>query len=409
MKAAAMMKRATVIALWIASGASAAMTDVVSDWNARAVAAGYTARLSPDMHSRNMAIVQTAVFEALNSIEPRYKPYRTLLRAEPGASPQAAVAAAAHHALVRLFPEQAKDFDAALQATLAGVPDGPARANGVALGVQAATAMLADREKDGVGAPLNYRPYTVAGRYVPTMLPSSSTWGGVRPFALKSRDQVRPPPPYKLDSAQWARDFNEIKKLGAKTGSTRSAEQTEIARFWALTGPATYNPVALQVAAAKKLDLLDNARLLALTALATADAAVAVFDAKYTYNFWRPITAIRLADIDGNDATDLDATWEPLINTPMHPEYPCAHCIFQGSAAAVLQTLYGDVVPRFSITSTTAPGVTRSFDKLSDYVADVVNARVYEGVHYRSSGETGAAMGRQIGEYVVQNFLRPAH
>lgn len=153
--------------------------------------------------------------------------------------------------------------------------------------------------------------------------------------------------------------------------------------------------------------MLDNARLFALSAIACADAAIAIFDAKYAYNFWRPVTAIRNGDIDGNDATALDARWEPFIATPMHPEYPCAHCTFQGTAAGVLQALYGDTVPRFTLTSPTTPGFNRSFERLSDYVADVINGRVYEGVHYRTSGDIGAAMGKRIGEYVQQNVLKP--
>lgn len=195
--------------------------------------------------------------------------------------------------------------------------------------------------------------------------------------------------------------------MGAKTGSARTAEQTDIARFWALVGPTTYNPVARQISAAKGLDVLDNARLFALFAIATADAGIAIFDAKYAYNFWRPVTAIRNADMDDNDSTTRDAAWESFIPTPMHPEYPCAHCIFQGSAASVLQTLFGDSTSKFTLTSTTAPGVTRSFDRLSDYVAEVINARIYDGVHYRASGEVGAAMGRKIGEYTVQNYFKP--
>ena len=388
--------------------APAVRADVVTDWNDRAVAAGYTARIPPDMHSRNMAMVQLAVFEALNSIEPRYTPYRTRLHAEPGASREAAAAVAAHYVLVRLFPDQAKDFDPALQQSLATVPEGSAKAAGVRLGEQSGAAMVADRSKDASDGVIHYRPITEPGKYVPTVIPASSSWSGVRPFGLQTKDQFRPPPPYALTSAQWARDFNEIKAVGAKSGSSRTPEQTEIARFWLFIGPATYNPVVRQVAAAKGADMLDSARVFALSAIATADAAVAVFDAKYTYNFWRPVTAIRCADMDGNDATELDPGWEPYAATPMHPEYPCAHCIFQGSAASVLRALYGDAVPSFSLTSTTAPGVSRSFGRLSDYVADVVNGRVYEGVHYRTSGEVGATMGRQIGEYVVQNYLRPA-
>ena len=406
------MKPATrlfALASLVLASTGSAMADVITDWNAKAIAAGATARLTPDQHSRVMAIVHVAMFEAVNSIDPRYTPYRARLRAEPGSSPDAAAAAAAHAALVRLLPEQTKEFDQALQAALAGVPDGPAKTHGVRLGEQAAAAMLAERSKDGADAPITYRPFTAAGKYVPTALPASSTWGGVQPFAMQTGDAVRPPAPYSLSSAQWAKDYNEVKTLGAKAGSARSAEQTDIARFWSLTGAATYNPVARQLSAAKGLDMMANARLFALFSLATADAAVAVFDAKYAYGFWRPITAIRNADMDGNDATERDATWEPFIPTPMHPEYPCAHCIFQASAAGVLQALFGDSVPRFTLTSTNAPEVTRGFDRLSDYVAEVVNARIYDGVHYRASGEVGAAMGRKIADYTVKNYFKPLH
>jgi hypothetical protein len=386
---------------------SSARADAVTDWNEKAVAAVYAARLSPDQQSRSLAIVHIAVFEALNSIEPRYTPYRTRLPVEPGASPEAAVAAAAHHTLVKLLPDQAKDLEAALQAALAKVPEGASKANGMRLGERAAAAILGEREQDGATAPITYRPFTQPGKYVPTQFPSSSTWKGVRTFALKSGDQFRPPAPYALSSPQWAADYNEVKRMGAKVGSARSPEQNEIARFWQITGAATYNPVTRHLAKVKALDLLDTARLFALSGMATADTAVAIFDAKYAHGFWRPVTAIRNGDIDDNDATTLDAGWEPMIATPMHPEYPCAHCTFQGAAAGVLQALYGDQVPRFSLTSTAAPGVTRSFERLSDYVAEVVNGRIYEGVHYRTSGEVGAALGRSVAEEVVKTQLRP--
>lgn len=395
-------------AAWLA--AATANADVVTDWNEKAVAAGYVApRLNPAQHSRASAIVHIAMFEALNSIDGRYAPYRARLPAEPGTSREAAAAAAAHHALIRLYPQQVKDFDAALQASLAGVAEGPAKVSGVRLGERAAAAILAERAQDGATANIPYRPFTVAGKYVPTVLPASSTWGAVRPFALKSGDAVRPPAPYALSSAMWSKDFDEVKKVGSKTSSARTAEQTDIARFWEMTGPATTDPVARQIAAAKKLNLLDNARLFALFTIAMADSGIAVFDAKYAYDFWRPVTAIRNAEIDGNDATVADAGWEPLIPTPMHPEYPCAHCIFDAAAASVLQAHFGDAVPRFTLTSTTAPGVTRSFERLSDFAAEVVDARVWSGVHYRVSGEVGSAMGRKIGEYVVQNLLKPQH
>ncbi|MEJ5989776.1 vanadium-dependent haloperoxidase [Ramlibacter sp. PS3R-8] len=385
----------------------AALADAVADWNEKAVSAVYAAGMSPDLQSRNLAIVHIAVFEAVNSIEPRYTPYRARLPAEPGTLPEAAVAAAAHATLQKLLPTQAKDLDAFLQAALARMPDSPGKASGIRLGERAAASILAEREQDGSNAPITYRPFTLPGKYVPTLFPASSTWSAVRPFVLKSGDQFRPPAPYALTSPQWAADFNEVKRMGAKTGSARTPEQNDIARFWQLTGAATYNPVTRHVVAVRNLDLLDSARLFALSAIATADTAITIFDAKYAHNFWRPVTAIRNADIDGNDATAIDPNWEPMINTPMHPEYPCAHCTFQSAAAGVLQTLYGDVVPKFTLTSTAAPGVTRSFERLSDYVTEVVNGRIYEGVHYRTSGEVGAALGRKVAEEVVKTRLQP--
>jgi hypothetical protein len=390
---------------------SAAMADVVTDWNEKALDAGNAARQTPTgqtpaQQARNIAMVHLAMFDALNSIEPRYTPYR-VLKAPNTTSREAAASAAAHYLIVRLYPAQLKEADAALQAALAMVPDGPDKAQGVQLGEKVAAALLEERSTDGADAPDTYRPYGAAGAYVPTILTASWNWGLVKPFAMKSGNQFRPGPPYALTSAQWAKDYNEVKKMGAKTGSERSAEQSDTAKFWEQTGAGSYNQIVQQVAAAKKLDVLDNARLYAHAYLATADAFIAIFDAKYAYNFWRPLTAIRNGDNDGNDATERDAGWAPFIATPMHPEYPCAHCIAQSSAATVLYTLFGDALPSTVImTSPTAPGVTRKFDRLSDYTAEIINARIYDGVHYRTSGEVGVEMGRKIGEYVTQNFLK---
>ena len=390
-----------------ASLCGASIADVVTDWNEIAVGAGYTARVSGEVHSRAVAMVEIAVFEALNTIEPRYMPYRSAMPRQKGASVDAAAANAAHDVLVNVFPEQSKDFDLVLQRNLAAIAEGPAKVEGILLGQRTAAAIIAERANDHSKSVNTYRPSTTAGKYVPTALPISSTASGMTPFSLKSGDQFRPGPPYSLTSELWARDYNESKSLGAKDGSKRTPEQTEIARFWQLIGPATYNPVVLQIAKSKGLDALDRARLFALVSIATADAVIAVFDAKYTYEFWRPITAIRNGDIDGNDATQRDASWEPFAMTPMHPEYPCAHCIVEGSAASVMQTLYGDNITTFTLTSSTAPGVTRTYARLSDYVADVINGRVYEGVHYRTSGVVGAEMGQKIGAYVVQNYFKP--
>jgi PAP2 superfamily len=391
----------------LAGLAGAARADVITEWNVKIVNASLAAQQPPPVQARNIAIVHLAMFDAVNAIEQRFTPYRVQTQAPRTASAVAAAAAAAHHVMARLYPSQLKDIDATLQATLASVPDGDAKTQGVQLGEKVAAALLQERGTDGANASVHYRPHAAPGTYVPTVFPVSTHWGAVKPFALKSGSQFRPSAPYALNSAQWAKDYAEIKRMGARNGSGRSAEQTDIARFWEFTGADTYHAPGRQIAAAKNLGLLENARLFALVSLATADAFVAIFDAKYAYNFWRPVTAIRNGDIDGNDATERDAAWEPFIPTPLHPEYPCAHCIYGASSAAVLSAVFGDAIPTVSMTTPTAPGVTRSFSRLSDIVTEVINARIYDGVHYRTSGEVGAEMGRKIADYVMQNFLRP--
>ena len=388
--------------------AGAVQADVITDWNEKAVAAGAKERQAPFMQTRSLAIVHLAMFDVANAFERRWKPYRVQRSPAPGASRDVAVAAAAHFALIRLYPDQATDLDTSYRAALAAVPDGEPKSQGIQFGEQVAAEMLALRARDGADAPNTYRPFTTAGRYVPTVFPVASNWGQVTPFALEEGRQFRPAAPYPLNSPQWATDYNELKRLGSKTGSERSAEQTDIARLWEFTGQGLYHLIPQQLSAAKDLDVLEKARLFALFTMAMADAYIAVFDAKYAFNFWRPVTAIRNGDLDGNDATERDPAWEPFIATPMHPEYPCAHCILAATAAAVAEAFFRDGVPPFSLTSPTAPGVTRRFNRPLDFVAEAINARVYDGVHYRTSGQVGAAMGRKIGEYVVQHQLTPA-
>lgn len=397
-------KRIVLIAVVLVGLARPLAADGIGEWIDRAVTAGYRSAVAPPLAGRNVALVAVAMFDALNAITPRYRSYRVPPPAPTGASAELAAAAAAHYLLARMYPEQAPELDAALQAAQAAVADSAARARGVALGERIAAALWQECQSDGSDAANIYRPLTTAGAYVPTMLPVATSWGNVRPFVLQAGNQFRPAPPYALSSVQWAADYNEVKRLGAKSGSARNAEQTQIANFWAFVGPGTYMPVARQVATARRLGPLESARLFAIAAMAAADALIAVFDAKYAFGFWRPITAIRNGDQDGNDATERDPAWEPLISTPLHPEYPCAHCITQTAVATALSALYGDSVS-FALTSPSAPGVTRRYNRLSEYSAEVLNARVYDGVHYRTSGEVGSAMGRQIGTYVVEHAL----
>ncbi len=388
--------------------AASARADVVTDWNARAGQLVMDARLPAPIANRILAIVQTAVYESVNAITAPGRGGRLRLVATPGASIDAAVAAANHAALARLLPEEHKSaVEAAYQAALAKVEDTPARAAGIALGEQAAAAIVAERGDDGAAVVESYRPRTEPGIYLPTVVPAVVQWPQRRPWLLEGPAQFRPGPPPALDSALWARDYNEIKALGARNKSTRTAAQTDIARFWEATQPTIYHSLARGVAGQPGRDVARNARLFAAIAQGMDDALIAVFDAKYHYNFWRPFTAIRNGDTDGNDATERDASWLPLIETPMHPEYPCAHCILASTVGTILKAEIGDgSVPTLSTTSPTANGAMRSWTTLDDFVQEVSSGRIYDGVHYRNSTEVGSAMGRQVGALAVDRYLR---
>ncbi|WP_349742091.1 vanadium-dependent haloperoxidase [Roseateles cavernae] len=398
-------KRLSVFAMpvLLAAGVQA---DVVTDWNQKASEITVAHQAGP-WGQAPMALIQAAVFESVNAITRRYPQAGYLkLEAPAGASIDAAVAAANRAVLARMATTQAAAVDAAYQAALAAIPEGPAKTDGVALGEKAAAGILARRAPTGA-PPVFYRPVTNPGHYVPTVVPAMADLPPARCWVLDRVDQFRPGPPPDLKSAVWARDYNEVKALGARTGSQRNAEQTEIARFWAATTPTIYYPLARSVASQPGRDITQNARLLAASGQAMVDAIDAVFDAKYHYHFWRPFTAIRNGDQDGNDATERDAGWLPLIETPMHPEYPCAHCAIAASLGAVLKAEIGSAaVPRLSTTSPTLPGVTRSWASVDAFEQEVINARIYDGVHYRNSGEVGRALGAKVGEVSAAKLLR---
>jgi hypothetical protein len=206
---------------------------------------------------------------------------------------------------------------------------------------------------------------------------------------MASGSQFRPAPPPAFDSETWSRDLNEIRAIGERSSTIRTPEQTVIGRFWFVVGPPSFNAIVRQAVLAKKMDVVDCARLFALAEIAANDAIVAVFDAKYQYNFWRPMTAIRNADITQNPATPRESSWLPLGETPMHPEYPCAHCIVSASVSTVLRHIVGDEFGEFSMTSPSAPNVTRKWTRLQDYSDEVANSRIYAGFHYRFSTEVG--------------------
>ena len=382
--------------------------DVVADWNVKAGEIVFDARLGAPPANRVMAIVHTAVYEAVNTITKRYPASGLKLEATPGASVEAAIAAANRATLAKLVPSQQAAINTAYQATLAMIADGPSKIAGLTVGEQAAAAILALRMDDGAATGETYRPHTTAGVYVPTVIPVASQWPQRKPWLMTSPAQFRPGPPPTLTSELWARDYNEIKELGGKNSTRRTPEQTEIASFWEATLPPIYHGLVRSVAAMPGREVTQNACLFAAATQAMDDALIAIFDAKYHYNFWRPVTAIRNGDIDGNDATERDPSWTPFIDTPMHPEYPCAHCIVSGAVGTVLQAEIGTgPMPTLTTTSYTAKGAARSWPKIDDFMQEVAQARIYDGVHYRTSTEVGTAMGKQIGELAVAKYLRP--
>jgi hypothetical protein len=393
------------LAVWISSAlalsATAAHADVIMDWNAKADALAVEKQLPNAPNARGQAMLHIAMFEAVNAIDRRYAPYKLKLTADRTTSREAAAAAAAYDVLLALHPDKKADLDAALAGSLAGVSENEAKSKGIELGKQAAAGIIALRVNDGSNTPEDYRPATTAGVYVPTTIPIESKGSKIKPFAMTSASQFRAAPPPALTSETWTRDLNEIREIGSNASAKRSAEQTTIARFWFFTGPRTYNAIVRQIASNRKMDVVDCARLYALTSMAGADAFIAVFDAKYAYNLWRPVTAIRNADLTSNPATPREASWQPLGVTPMHPEYPCAHCIVASAVSTVLQHVVGNEIGEITLTSPTAAGVTRKWTRLQDYSEEVSSARIYAGFHYRFSTEAGKDMGKKIGELTV--------
>jgi hypothetical protein len=392
-----------IAAIVLCLTAHAVCADTVADW------ADQTTEIATDGPNsiRTMALAQNAVYEAVNAITLRYPHDAVALGSARGASIDAAIAAASRTVLLHEAPALKPQIEEAYKKAVRSLPDNEARVLGVNLGVRAAQDVLS-KHTDDLGNPEPYRPVTTPGVYVVTAFPLGVAVSQHRPWFLKSAAQFRPGPPPSLSGAVWARDYNEVKVYGAADSLARTPQQTEIARFWATALPDVHMGVVSSVARASGREVTRNARLYAAVTAALNDTEIAVFDAKYHFNFWRPITAIRNGDRDDNAATERDPGWLPLIVTPIQPEYPCAHCMIAATIATVIRIENGhDSLPPLSSMSNTLPGVTRHWTRTEEVVQEVSNARIWDGVHYRNSAEVGVRMGEQVGKLVAAAFGLP--
>ena len=390
--------------------------DVVLEWNDHAANAIITVARQPAARGLvDLAIVHTAIYDAVNAIAGSpFEPYGVTPEVMAPASPEAAAATAGYATLVALFPDQQADLDAHYADSLAEIPDGDAKTNGIAVGQQTAAGILALRADDGRNDVVPYTPGSDPGDWNPTppaLLPAQTPQlATVLPWLLDSPEQFRAPGPPKLTSKRWARDYNEVKALGRATGSTRTPEQTDIGLFWADQPLLQWNRAWRGLAMEQGLSLEENARFFALLATVSADACIACWDSKYFYNFWRPVTAIRAGDTDGNPKTEPDPEWIGLAVTPNHPEYPAAHGCLSGAITHALRFFFGTDEVGFTIDSQ-VPGLlqpVRYYTKFSQALEEVLEARIYGGMHYRTSTRHGEKIGKQVARFATRHFFRRA-
>jgi hypothetical protein len=389
----------------------------VIDWNQLLLSIVNTPGAQPAnvQPTRDFAIVHAAIYDAVTAIDRTHAPYLISVRAPRHASETAAADAAARTALEGLYPAQQSTIDAQYAAELAKVAAGPAKDQGIRVGDEVAADLLAIRANDGSNVtPPPFVPGTAPGDFNPALTqppnfpaPVFTTWGQVTPFVLDSGNQFRPAPPPALSSHAYAAAINEVQSLGSATSTTRTPEQTQIGMFWNPPIQNFWNQIAEEVATAHHSDLPTTARLFAALNLSFADSAIGFYDAKYAYQLWRPVTAIRLADTDGNPATVADPNWLPVAgNTPADPSYPGAHSTISAAGADVLAGFFGDH-QSFSVTSAALPGVTRSFDSFRTAAQEAGLSRIYAGVHTRLDHVAGLKLGHDVANFVLHNALLP--
>jgi hypothetical protein len=386
-----------------------APSDPVIMWNTLMLDAIRQDRTAPPAASRVMAMMNTAVFDAVNSASGQvYTPYALAVPQFGGADTRAAVSQAARNILVAAFPSQAARFDAALATQLAMSPNGAAKNSGISAGAATAQAILALRSTDGANRvvtnpvlppiPGNYQETGTGGGYG-----ILQQWPTVTPWAMASGDQFRAAPPPSLASAEYAVALNEVKLLGAASSTARTADQTEIAYYWA-DGAGTWTPpghwfsIASDAANRQGLSTLESARLFALLGISVADAGIAAWDTKYAFNLWRPVTAIQRGEEDGNPLTIGDASWTPLLGTPPHPSYTSGHSTFSASAAELLALYFGTDSVNFCSASESANAATRCFTSFTEAAMEAGMSRIYGGIHFQFDNQAGLAAGKQIAQ-----------
>ncbi|HWY06925.1 MAG TPA: vanadium-dependent haloperoxidase [Candidatus Acidoferrales bacterium] len=365
--------------------------------------------------TRSFAIMHAAIYDAVNAIDKKHRPYLVRLSGVPrDASQDAAAAAAAHEVLVALYPAFKATLDAQLQQSLAQIPDGNDKVEGVVIGQTVADRIVAARSNDGSNAqPIPYVFGNAPGDYQSTPpnfppQPQFTHWSRVTPFALEHANQFRPGPPPALTSDAYGDAFNQIKSLGIANSTTATADEALTGRFWNGAIQNYWNEIAQTLSLAHGLTTAQNARLFALLNLSFADDVIAFYDAKYTYNFWRPVTAIRAADPGINPETVADPNWLPEVGkTAPDPSYPGAHAVISAAGAEVLISFFDRDRAEFNVTSEVLPGVERSFTSISAAAEEATLSRIFGGQHFRFDLTTGQRLGREVADFVVDNFLTP--
>jgi hypothetical protein len=405
----------TAVLLTILVIATPARADVVLDWNDVSLSLVQRSSATPPVAARALAMTHVAIYDVVNSIEPTYQSFRVQYSVAPTTSREAAAASAAYRVLLHIFPSERSQLENALANSLAQVSEGPDKAAGIRLGEIVAGQVIAWREADGSQRSASYTPGTSPGQWRPTppefkpaLLPH---WSSVTPFGIKYASQFRPSLPPSLSSEEYARDFQEVRTLGAINSDARTADETKIAYFWAdgpgtVTPPGHWNKIAQTVARSNGLSPRENARLFALLNVALADAAIVCWDMKFTCNFWRPITAIHEADTDGNDRTARDANWRPLLDTPPFPSCTSGHSTFSGAAAEVLAlTLGRDSVPFTDISG--LDKASRTYSSFTQAAEQAGRSRIYAGIHFQFDNRAGLESGHAVGRYIFDHFLQP--